>query len=257
MEIPKIIHYTWFSSNPFPDEIQSCINSWKKVLPDYQLVCWDYSAVKNIDNAFLQEALKEKKWAFASDFVRLYAVYNEGGIYLDTDVLIYKNYDPLLNNKCFIGYENSFHLVGREVCSFLSAHCFGAERNNLFIKKCLDYYTGRHFILSSNKELSNELRLDMTLLPYIQAMIAKTYGWNWSFKERKVFHHEEFVIFPSSYFDPQNPDTSSYCNHLALGSWRESRRLQKKVTLKYKVKWRLKKVLDKIFHRFSYIIIEI
>ena len=71
--IPKKIHYTWFSDNPFPKEIQDCINSWIEKMPDYELVHWGYDQVKNIDSAFLQEALSEKKWAFASDFIRLYA----------------------------------------------------------------------------------------------------------------------------------------------------------------------------------------
>jgi mannosyltransferase OCH1-like enzyme len=86
--IPKIIHYTWFSDEPYPTNINECIESWKKHMPEYEFVLWDSNKIVDINNLFMQQALLEKKWAFASDFVRLYAVYNYGGIYIDTEVLM-------------------------------------------------------------------------------------------------------------------------------------------------------------------------
>ncbi|MGV4415211.1 glycosyltransferase family 32 protein [Chryseobacterium sp. T1] len=256
MKIPKKIHYTWFSDDPFPLLVQNCINSWEKYLLDYEFIKWDFEKVKNIDNIFLQQALKEKKWAFASDFVRLYSVYNYGGIYLDTDVEVYKDFKELLSYKCFIGKENSFHLQGREVVSYLTSHCFGAEKNNSFIQRCLSYYECRSFIMSSNIQLPNVLRLDMTLLPYIQAVIAKEEGWNWSYENKTVFHNKNIVIFPSNYFDALSINSISFCKHLALGSWRESRAIQDKITLKFKIKWRIIKVLEVLLNRLGYIIIK-
>jgi mannosyltransferase OCH1-like enzyme len=100
--IPKIIHYTWFSGDEMPQVIKECIASWKRILPEYELRLWDYNAIKDIDSVFLKEALEVKKWAYAADFVRLYALYNEGGIYLDTDVMVFKRFDCFLNDKCFI-----------------------------------------------------------------------------------------------------------------------------------------------------------
>ncbi len=88
--IPKIIHYCWLSSEPYPEKIQNCIDSWKKILPDYEIKLWNMNNfdINSID--FVKEACSVKKWAFASDYIRLYALYNYGGIYLDSDVLIKK-----------------------------------------------------------------------------------------------------------------------------------------------------------------------
>lgn len=255
--IPKKIHYCWFSSEPFPKQIQDCLNSWKIHLHDYELILWDYDAIKNIENIFLQEALFEKKWAFAADFVRLYAVYNHGGIYLDTDVLVTKSFTPLLKFNSFIGRENSFHLVGKEIVSFLSSHCFGAEKGNAFVEKCLRYYDGRSFISSSTTSLPAELKFDMTLLPYIQAVIAKGYGWKWGYKNQDLFNNDQLVIFPSFYFDPSKELDNSYCKHLALGGWREFRLPEEKINLRYKLKWRFIAVLEFILNKMDYVIIKV
>ena len=83
--IPKIIHYTWFSGDEYPEKIKKCIDSWHRFMPDYEFRLWDMKSIENIDSPFLKEAIKMKKWAYAADMVRCYAVYNFGGIYLDTD----------------------------------------------------------------------------------------------------------------------------------------------------------------------------
>jgi len=171
--IPKIIHYTWFSGEPFPEKIQVCIDSWKEHLPDYELRLWDMEAIKSIDSMFLREALAEKKWAYAADYVRLYAVYHEGGIYLDTDVMVYRSFDDLLGERAFIGKENSVHFEGGFTAQYLSSHCFGAEKGHPFVKDCLDYFEDRHFVTSANVKLPQPLRYNFVLLPYIQAEIAR------------------------------------------------------------------------------------
>ena len=86
------------------------MESWHKAMPDYEFVHWDMDKISSIDSIFLKEALAMKKWAFAADFVRIWAVHKEGGIYLDTDVIAYKSFDDLLDNELFIGSENSLHI---------------------------------------------------------------------------------------------------------------------------------------------------
>lgn len=86
--IPKIIHLCWFSDEPFPVEIKICLETWKRVLPDFKVRRWTYQDAKAIGCQFIDEALEAKKWAFAADVVRFYAVYTEGGIYMDSDIFI-------------------------------------------------------------------------------------------------------------------------------------------------------------------------
>lgn len=252
--IPKIIHYTWFSGDPFPEKIQSCIDSWKKHLPDYTLKLWDMEAIKDIDSAFLKEALAERKWAYAADFVRLYAIYNEGGLYLDTDVRVYKSFDPLLDKQAFIGKENSVHFEGGFTAQYLSSHCFGAEKHHPFIKSCLDYYKDRHFVTSLNKELPQALRLNIVLLPYIQAEIARQYGYDWKPSNQELQEcKSNLLIYPTDFFDPQKVSENSYCKHLAAGGWRVDKPTEPIYNLKYKLTWRLLWIFKWVLNKAGYI----
>lgn len=96
--IPKIVHYSWFSGDSYPEHLKACMDTWKKVLPDYEFVLWDAKRLAECNNVFANEAVSVRKWAFAADFVRLYAVYHYGGIWLDTDVELFKSFDPFLND---------------------------------------------------------------------------------------------------------------------------------------------------------------
>lgn len=106
--IPKIIHCCWFGRNPKPELALHCINSWKKFCPDYEIVEWNEDNF-DIQTAplYVQQAYEEKKWAFVTDYVRLYVLYNQGGIYMDTDVEVLKPLDRFLKHKGFSGFENS------------------------------------------------------------------------------------------------------------------------------------------------------
>lgn len=251
--IPKIIHYTWFSGEEFPVEIQECVDSWKRMMPNYELRKWDMDAIENIDSIFLKEAISAKKWAYAADFIRLYAIYNYGGIYLDTDAKVYKSFDRFLNSRAFIGKENSIHYSGGICAQYLSSHCFGAEKEHPFVKLCLDYYEDRHFITSDNEQLPTALRFNLVLLPYIQSEIAQIYGYDSRPLNQQIQRCEEgIMIYPSSYFDMTSEGRASYCQHLALGSWRDSKVYEPTYSLKYKIQWRLWSIVEKallIFNR--------
>lgn len=187
--IPKIIHYCWLSGDPYPEKIQNCINSWEKLKSDYQFVLWDWKKCQDegIINYWVQEAFEKKKYAFASDYIRLYAIYKYGGIYLDTDVEIIKTFDPLLHLPYFIGREAKGNRV--EIAAF------GAEKGCPWINLCLNYYNNRHFI-------KKEGSYDMKVMPdIIHEIMCKHYQYQYitnihSFvKDNKVFNQ-----FPNDWF---------------------------------------------------------
>ena len=128
--IPKKIHYVWVGHNPKSPLIKECLTTWKKKLPDYEIIEWNESNFDMHENRYLEEAYQAKKWAFVSDYIRARAIYEQGGIYLDTDVRVLKKLDPLLKNQAFIGFENN---------DYLSAAIFGAEAYHPFIKDILDW----------------------------------------------------------------------------------------------------------------------
>lgn len=225
--IPKIIHYSWFSGDPMPEAILGFIESWKRLLTGYEFVLWDAERVKEVDNLFVQEALQERKWAFAADVVRLYAVCHYGGIWLDTDVELFKPLDGFLHHRMFIGKETTLYYQqdgnGRHMLG-LTSHCFGAEPGHPFIRRCLEHYANRHFVLSEDRSLPQRLRYDMRLMPDMQACIADAeFGYYGSIKDRNKEEEikEGIHIYPVSYFDiPKYASTKHvYAVHHVHGAW--------------------------------------
>ena len=256
--IPKIIHYCWLSGETMPEEIKACVSSWQRVMPDWEFRLWDMRAIEGIDSIWLRETIQTRMWAFACDFIRLYAVYNYGGIYLDTDVYVFESFLPLLNNNCFIGRETSMHIINnRHVQVYLGSHCFGSVKGNLFIKKCLDYYDHRRFILSRKIDLPKSLRYDMTILPEIQTKIACEYGYDARYRSNYLQNLDTLTVYPSTCFDSIKKTPDRYCAHLALGSWRDSRLAPPNYNLKYKITWRIEYIIGKILKLFNYTLIKL
>jgi hypothetical protein len=198
--IPKIIHYCWLSDNPYPEKTVLCINSWRKYLPDYKLMRWDKSLFDIYSIQWVKEAYEIKKYAFAADYIRLFAVYNYGGIYLDTDIEVIRPFNGLLNNDCMFAYED-------DKTKLIEAGCFGAKKGFWFIKKCLDYYNNRSFI-------KGDKVYDMLPIPQIMKSLYDEPS------------NEKINFYPSWYFTAKSHITgritiseNTYCIHHFLGSW--------------------------------------
>lgn len=217
--IPKKIHYCWFSGEPFPEKVVECMNSWHKYMPEWEFVLWDYEKVSQIDSVWLKECLQEKQWAFAADFVRIYALFHEGGVYLDTDVEVYKSFNDLLGNSAFIGREDNIRVLGYLTCFFLTSHCMGTVPENRFFERCYHYYDNRHFIKSQDKTLPLNLRYERMLLPQIQYELAQEFGYDASaLNNKKQSLDGVLTIYPYSYFDSHS-SLIGYCRHWAVGGW--------------------------------------
>ena len=104
--IPKKIHYCWFGGNEKPKSVKKCIDSWKKFCPDYEIIEWNESNFNIYENGYTKLCCENKRWAFLSDYARLKVIYDNGGIYFDTDVEVVKSFDDLLDCDAFFGFEN-------------------------------------------------------------------------------------------------------------------------------------------------------
>lgn len=137
--IPKTIHYCWFGGNKKPTLFKKCYKSWEKYCPDYEIIEWNEG---NFDISscplYVRQAYEAKKWAFVTDYVRLKVIYDNGGIYFDTDVELKKNPDFLLDNKAFFGFEN-----GGNVATGLG---FGAEKGTEILQEMMQDYDNIPFI---------------------------------------------------------------------------------------------------------------
>ena len=137
--IPKKIHYCWFGRGEKPENVQECLASWSKFCPDYQIIEWNEDNFDIDAYRYTREAYDAKKYAFVSDVARVYALYNFGGIYLDTDVEVLKSFDEILNTGIVLGFEEGDYVA----TSFMAAE----PRHNLF-KDFLNSYCNSCFVSS-------------------------------------------------------------------------------------------------------------
>ena len=141
--IPKKIHYCWFGGNPIPDKYKRCIESWHKFCPDYEIIEWNESNYDVSKCKYMEDAYQAKIWGFVPDYARIDIVYQNGGIYLDTDVELVRNLDDLLYQKGFAGFEDE------EYVNLGSG--FGAEAGHPVLKSMLDYYQKETFIYENGE----------------------------------------------------------------------------------------------------------
>ncbi|GGD73333.1 glycosyltransferase family 32 protein [Paenibacillus nasutitermitis] len=135
--IPRIVHYCWFGRGPKPKLMLKCISSWQRHLNGYQFMEWNEDTFDIHSNRYVEEAYAARKYAFVSDYVRLYALYHQGGIYMDTDVEVVKPLDRFLNHEAFSGFEDGH---------FLQSGTMGAARKHPWIEELLLDYRNRSFL---------------------------------------------------------------------------------------------------------------
>lgn len=217
--IPKIIHYCWFGNNPLPDSVLECIKTWKQYMPDYKIIEWNESNFDLNINSYVKEAYENKKWAFVSDYVRLYALKKYGGIYFDTDVEVLKKFDNFLNCDAFIGFESD---------SQFSTAIIGSKPNGKWVSNILDYYNNRHFVLEDGT-------FDYTTNVVVITDITKSmFNFNASNSNQNF---KGLSIYSKDYFSPKDALTSkieltenSFCIHHFSATWiKPSARIKLKI----------------------------
>lgn len=208
--IPKIIHYCWLSGDPYPPQIKRCIDSWRETMPDYELRLWNTETFDIDSVKWVKQAYELKKFAFAADYIRLYALYNHGGIYLDSDVKVYKSFSNLLSLPYFIGQDS--------LGAFEPA-IIGAAPQTPWIERVMEYYKDMEFI-------NNDGSLNIKNLPVV--FFERLFP---HYRFRQIRSAQEFKegdnifnLFPAKFFNGRNnigpvryPE--SYSSHLYAGSW--------------------------------------
>ena len=214
--IPKVLHLCWLSGDAYPQKIARCLQSWKDVLPDYEIMLWDTNRFPLSQSQWVREAFETKKYAFAADYIRFYALYHHGGIYMDSDVEVLRSYNDLLDLPYFVGAEKA---------GTPEAAIMGAEKGCDWVKQCLDYYDGRPFVKADGS-------LDIRKLPEIMVeQISKlkplrTLTLEESRHIRQMDMQHEVLVMSDEYFSPKVFDSreveltpETYAIHHYQNSW--------------------------------------
>ncbi len=222
-KIPKVLHYCWLSDDAMPPKLAACVESWKKYCPDFEIINWNFDRLGDNAPVWVRQAFDAKKYAFAADWVRAYALASFGGIYLDSDVEIIKPLDDLLGNDYLLSYEG-------ESDSTIEAAVMGAVAGLPFFKNLLAYYDGREFVKADGS-------LDMFPLPGIINTVSEG---RFSFvrvanpeesirrteAQRGTGNNSEMYILPWQYLSPKSVHTGkinlapeTHTIHHFSGTW--------------------------------------
>ena len=210
--IPKKIHYCWFGRGEKSELILKCIESWKTYCPDYEIIEWNEDSLDINATLYTKQAYEAKKWAFVSDYARLYALYHEGGVYFDTDVEVLKPIDEFLENESFTGFE----VKDSPITAVMGAH-----QGDEMIKTLLDYYNTAEFINSDGS-------LNLTTNTHIITQIFVEKGVELNGKLQTIGNT---TIYPQVVFCPNNlsrvfnrPSKKSYTIHHFDQSWKNAKK---------------------------------
>lgn len=210
--IPKKIHYCWYGRGEMPQLAKDCIASWHKFMPDWEYKLWNEENFDVNSTPYTKEAYRAGKMAFVTDYVRLYALKSEGGVYMDTDVEILKPLDDLLHLKAFTGYEGSKH---KPPVTGIMASEAGGE----WVTEQLAAYDDAHFLLPDGT-------YDTTTNTWRISRIMQANGF---VCDGKMAQYKDMTVFPSDYFCPHQTTgeylltENTYCNHHFMGSWNDKK----------------------------------
>jgi mannosyltransferase OCH1-like enzyme len=237
--IPKVINYIWFGGNPLPELAIKCIKSWEEVLPEYKIIRWDESNFDINSNQYVKEAYEAKKYAFVSDYVRLYALFNYGGIYMDTDVEVLKPLDKFLEYDAFSGFENE---------TFIPTGIMACKKGFEGFGDLLQQYGNRRFI---KEDGTYDVTTNVTA-------ITEYYSKKGLMKNDTEQLVEGFKIMPSIVFCPAKEDINpKYIDkivtiHHKSGSWLSIEEKRNRNSVFIKTKLFIKRSIKKIIGRERY-----
>lgn len=181
--IPKTIHYCWFGGKQLPVDVLKCIKTWEKYCPDYEIKRWDESNFDVTSHPFMKAAYEAKAWAFVSDYARLKVIYENGGIYLDTDVELLRKPDFLLENQCYIGIQQPGSLCNTGLG-------FGAEKSSPVVHKMMECYDAISF---------SDQKKNTFACPLLNDRVIRSYG---KINDNEITYLLGVTVYPSNYFDP-------------------------------------------------------
>lgn len=208
--IPKVIHYCWFGGRPHPESVVRCMDSWRRLLPDYRIIEWNETNFDVNSHDYTREAYAAGKFAFVTDYVRLKVLHAHGGVYMDTDVEVLKSLNRFLQHASFSGFEDENNIP---------TAVMGSQAGNEWMRLLLADYDGRHFTRADGTQ-------DLTTNV---SRITRTTQRQYGLPMDNAFHDVAGVLtlYPKDYFCPKSYSTgiitrtgNTHAVHHFSGSWR-------------------------------------
>ena len=200
--IPKIIHYCWFGGGEKSELIQKCMDSWKKYAPDFEIIEWNESNCDIHANRYVEEAYEKKKYAFVSDYFRLKALYDFGGVYMDTDTELHRMLEDYLYEKAFFAFETPV---------FIHAGILGAVKNFELIGELRQSY-------ENDSLLGTEAAGEPVTIPYRLTQLLKD-RTNLQPNGKSQLLEGNIRIFSANRMTVNVHDGKCICCHHYEGSW--------------------------------------
>ncbi len=218
-QIPKIIHYCWFGKNTKSELAQKCIDTWRKQLTDYEIIEWNESNCSFDENEFVRKAFKEKKWAFVSDYYRLKALNEYGGVYFDTDVKVIKKLDDLLIAESFMGFM---------VNCCIGTAVIGSRAQNIHIRNILEMYENTRFVERTVEGIEIDKTSEKLIVSefhtnnfYINKYLThKVEGFVANNKYQEL---DKITVYPKEKFEIGKLFGEYYTIHINTGSWKTNK----------------------------------
>lgn len=218
--IPKRIHYCWFGRGEMPKLMQKCLKSWKKFCPDWEIVCWDENSFDVNSTLWTKQAYEAKKYAFVADYVRIKALYEQGGVYMDTDQELIKSLEPFLKHQAFMGFLDKTNI---------SAGVMGFEREHEIMKTMFDYYRERPFLVGDSVDIRPNTNWMTDILVEKGLLLEDRYQ-----------EISGIAVYPQTYFCPTSCVSIEDCSGpdtVSLHHWAMTWRTEKAKKDFARVKW--------------------
>lgn len=211
--IPKILHLCWFGGGEYPVEVKACLDSWHRLLPDFKIRVWNYDDALALGIPYVNEALEQRKWAFAADVVRFYAVWKEGGVYMDSDIFLFSRFDDILAlDVDFITFHEKCDPDHKDFG--LQAAMFMGVPGNKFCREMVDYYRTQHFLNPDGTQ-------NLLISPERMKEVARRHGY---VSEDRELRLDILTVLPTRRLKPRKRyPRAADCigEHRVVGSWRK------------------------------------
>lgn len=220
--IPKTIHYCWFGRSPKPELAQKCIESWKKWCPDYEIMEWNEDSFDINSNRYVKEAYEARKFAFVTDYVRLFAMYTVGGVYMDTDVMVLKPLDLYLLHKAFSGFESKTNVPTGIMAS---------EKGHPLIGEMLSYYDTARFL---NEDDSFNMKTNVETITSLLKQKGLIPNGKYQEIENMVFYSQNVFCPDTARIEDQEYMKDTVTIHYFAGSWKSDSMRKREASIWWK-----------------------